>query len=122
MTVTVGYAIVFVSDMARSLAFYESFLGLKAAIESPEWSEFQTAGARIALHSASGSSVERARADVAGACRPGFRVPDLDAFHQQAVARAIPCLSAPKEVFGSRIAQYRDPDDLVLAVSEHRER
>jgi hypothetical protein len=32
----------------------------------------------------------------------------------------VPCLQEPKETFGARIAQYMDPDGLVLSVSEER--
>jgi hypothetical protein len=34
--------------------------------------------------------------------------------------KKIPCLQEPKEVFGVRIAQYRDPDGLVFSVAEER--
>jgi hypothetical protein len=32
----------------------------------------------------------------------------------------VPCLQEPKETFGVRIAQYIDPDGLVISVSEPR--
>jgi len=31
--------------------------------------------------------------------------------------RGVPCLQAPKELFGTRIAQYLDPDGLGISVS-----
>jgi hypothetical protein len=34
----------------------------------------------------------------------------------------IPCVQAPKDVFGARIAQYLDPDGLGISVSQERKR
>ena len=36
------------------------------------------------------------------------------------IERGVPCIQEPKETFGVRIAQYLDPDGLVLSVSEQR--
>jgi hypothetical protein len=54
----------------------------------------------------------------AGRCRPGFSVPDLDEFPKRMVERNVPCLQEPREVFGARIAQYRDPDGPPISVGE----
>src|SRR5262245_17432767 len=120
----VSYAIVVVSDMNRSVAFYRDVLGLPLRFESPGWTEFATAGATLALHvGAPAPSAEGGRTEApAGRCRPGLSVPNLDDFHQRMVARTVPCLQEPKEVFGARIAQYLDPDGLAISVSEERSR
>ena len=55
----VNYVIVFVSDMDRSAAFYRDVIGLQLKFESPEWTEFATDGATLALH----MSHERAEDD-----------------------------------------------------------
>lgn len=52
-----NYAIVFVSDMARSVAFYRDVIGLPLKFDSPEWSEFATEGATVALHKADATLV-----------------------------------------------------------------
>ena len=118
----VTYAIVFVSDMPRSVAFYRDVLGLPLRFESPGWTEFATEGATLALHGGEGTGSPRDAAlpEAAGRCRPGLSVPDLDAFHQRMVEQGVPCLQVPQEIFGDRVAQYADPDGLVLAVSEER--
>ena len=54
-----SHAIVFVSDMARSVAFYRDILGLPLRFESPEWTEFETPGSTLALHLADGPAVLR---------------------------------------------------------------
>ena len=118
----VNYAIVFVSDMKRSVAFYRDVLGLPLKFESPEWTEFTTDGATLALH----KSEEPVVADdhhhrlAAGRCRPGLSVANLDEFHRRMVENDVPCTQEPKELFGARIAQYIDPDGLGISVGEER--
>ncbi len=63
-----NYAIVFVSDMKRAVAFYRDVIGLPLRFESPGWTELATDGATLALHSAEGSQEESP-----GQCRPGLR-------------------------------------------------
>ena len=42
----VSYAIVFVSDMKRSVSFYRDVCGLPLKFETPGWTEFATEGRR----------------------------------------------------------------------------
>jgi lactoylglutathione lyase len=118
----VNYAIVFVSDMERSVAFYRDVIGLPLRFESTHWTEFATEGATLALHLSEEPGVPKARAkgEAPGSCRPGLSVPNLDEFHQRMVANGVACLQEPKVVFGSRVAQYSDPDGLTISVGEHR--
>jgi lactoylglutathione lyase len=117
----VNYAIVFVSDMQRSVAFYRDVVGLPLKFDSPEWSEFATEGATLALHrSEHASAGEDASEPSAGRCRPGISVRDLDAFHDRMVEHDVICLQQPKDLFGAKIAQYLDPDGLAISVSEER--
>lgn len=119
----VSYAIVFVSDMQRSVAFYRDVIGLPLKFDSPEWSEFTTEGATIALHRAEKSAEPEGNTDMpAGHCRPGLSVSDLDGFHTRMVEHQVICTQQPKDLFGSKIAQYLDPDGLVISVSEETSR
>jgi lactoylglutathione lyase len=115
------YAIVFVSDMKHSVAFYRNVIGLPLRFESPGWTEFATAGATLALHQSSAAAAkEPTKETPAGLCRPGLAVPNLDEFHQRMLAHGVVCLQKPKETFGVCIAQYADPDGLPISVSEER--
>jgi len=120
----VNYAIVFVSDMNRSVSFYRDTLGLPLRFESPAWTEFATEGATLALHAAdkAGDAASDGEHPTAGQCRPGISVPDLDAFHARMLEHGVPCLREPSEVAGSRVAQYADPDGLSISVGEERKR
>jgi lactoylglutathione lyase len=119
-----SYAIVFVSDMGRAVSFYRDVLGLPLRFESPEWTEFATDGATLALHIADGphGGGDRTTDHPAGHCRPGLGVADLDEFHRRMIEHRVRCVQEPKDVFGARIAQYLDPDGLEISVSEERRR
>ena len=116
----VNYAIVFVSDMKRSVAFYRDVIGLPLKFDSPEWSEFSTEGATLALHRADDPKNDNGGEHPAGTCCPGLSVRDLDAFHLRMVEHDVICTQQPKDLFGSKIAQYLDPDGLSISVSEDR--
>ena len=118
--VRLNYAIVFVSDMARSVTFYRDVFGLPLKFDSPEWTEFITGGATLALHLSEPSGREKlpSGATASGQCRPGFSVQNLDKFHSRMLESGIACVQSPKDVFGTRIAQYSDPDGVILSVSE----
>lgn len=118
----INYAIVFVSDMDRSVAFYRDVFGLPLKFETPGWTEFATEGATLALHASDrpGSGEIDSEHPPAGRCRTGFCVPDLDAFHQKMVEQNVHCLQEPKDVFGAQIAQYVDPDGMAISVSGER--
>lgn len=117
----VNYVIVFVSDMARSVGFYRDLLQLPLRFESSHWTEFNTDGATLALHLA-GEAGPPSSATAAGSSRPGLAVPDLDRFHHRMADHGVTCVQEPKEVFGARIAQYLDPDGLVISVSQETTR
>ena len=45
-----AYAIKFIADMDKAVAFHRDTLGLTLAFASPGWSEFATGETRLALH------------------------------------------------------------------------
>ena len=118
----IDYAIVFVHDMKKSIAFYRDVIGLPLKFETPHWTEFATEGSTLALHAADEPNPDPEPVDdlPAGRCRTGFCVPDLDAFHDRMLRHNVPCLQPPKEQFGARLAQYVDPDGMVISVSQSR--
>ena len=48
-----NYAIKFVADMDKAIAFYRDTLGLELKFASPFWTEFATGETTLALHPAS---------------------------------------------------------------------
>jgi lactoylglutathione lyase len=112
----VSYAIVFVSDMKRSVEFYRDVIGMPLKFESPGWTEFATEGATLALHKGEHATAAApgSHEEPAGRCRPGLGVPVLDAFHRPMVEKNVPCVQEPRDLFGARLALYLDPDGLEI--------
>jgi predicted enzyme related to lactoylglutathione lyase len=105
-----NYAIKFVSDMDAATAFYRDTLGLKPRFASPFWTEFDTGDTSLALHPASDDNP-------AGGVQLGLRVDDLDAFIADAEAKGVAITSPPREVHGTRIARFRDPEGAEISIS-----
>ncbi len=110
------YAIVFVADMSKAVAFYRDVLGLPLRFESPHWTEFANDGSTLALHPASADSP-------AGTAQLGFHVDNLDQWHQKLAAAGVRCLSEPRtEEYNLRQAVYCDADGLRFTLAETRKR
>ena len=120
------YVMVMVSDIKRSIRFYKELLGLKLRSESPEWTEFETGDATIALH---GGGVKREAAkgstktsDSAGTCSLGFVVGDLDGVLRDLKSKGVAFSMPPTERKGEgiKLAVCLDPDGLPISLSQHQ--
>ena len=114
-----AYSIVFVRDMARSVAFYRDLIGLPLRMESPEWTEFGTEGCTLALHRATEGTLTPVLPDQipAGHMHPAFSVDDLDAFAARMEAAGVAVMRPVKtEDFGGRMGVWRDPDGIPVSV------
>jgi predicted enzyme related to lactoylglutathione lyase len=54
----------------------------------------------------------------AGQCQLGFSAEDIDAFHQEMIAKGVTCLHPPEEEGFGKLAGYADPDGLPFSVLE----
>lgn len=115
-----NYTFIFVSDMTQSVSFYGNAFGLVLKFESPDWTEFETEGSKLALHRShvANPDTDSTQPESTGRCRPGFLVPNLVEFHKRMLEKKVPCSQEPTEVYGAWIAHYVDPDGLVLSVGE----
>ncbi|MGA9773283.1 MAG: VOC family protein [Blastocatellia bacterium] len=104
------YAIKYVGDMQRAIEFYKDRLGLVLRFQSPEWTEFETGETTLALHIAS-------QANPAGTSQLGFGVDDLDKFYAEMKDNGVEFTSAPTEIFGGRIARFKDSEGVECSVS-----
>lgn len=108
----------YVKDMAKSVDYYKTTLGLKARFESPEWTEFDVNGAGLCLHS----------------IEPGTK-----AFHEQGVLiidvkgltamvadlkkKGVEFVGEIKEVHpGAHSVGFRDPSGNILSFYEDTNR
>lgn len=106
-----GYAIVYVADMDRAVAFYRDTLGLPLKFSSPHWSEFVTGDTTLALHPASAQSP-------AGSVRLGFNAPSIDTFYQEMTAKGVKFSHPPKKQdFGGVLGAFEDSEGGVCSIS-----
>jgi lactoylglutathione lyase len=110
MTTRLTYAIKFVADMDQAIAFHRDVLGLPVRFTSPEWSEFETGATTLALHAASDRNP-------AGRVELGFAVGDVDAFHRDHAKAGIVFTEPPRDLHGTRVATFLDPDNAKTSVS-----
>ena len=114
-----AYTILFVRDMAKSVAFYRDLVGLRLKMESPEWSEFDSGGCTLALHKAAEGSVPEVQTGQipAGHIHCGFIVQDVDGFADRMEQAGVPMMEPVKmQEFGARMGVWRDPDGVPVSV------
>lgn len=104
------YAIKYVADMDRAIAFHRDTLGLELKFQSPFWSEFATGETTLALHA---SSEEHPP----GTVQLGFATDDLEEFYGRREELGLRFTQEPKEMHGIHIARFRDPDGAETSVS-----
>ena len=105
-----AYAIKFVADMDRAVAFYSETFDLPVKMQSPFWSELDTGYTVLALHPASDENP-------AGSCQLGFNLDDLRRFYEEREARGIRFTAPPKEQHGTLLGQMRDCEGALVSLS-----
>jgi lactoylglutathione lyase len=117
----VGYVVLFVGDLERSIAFYRDVVGLQLRLRGDGYAEFATEGTRFGLY-------ERGRLPeligreptVSG---PGgevvFLVEDVDAEAERLQAAGAAILSGPVDrAWGHRTLHVEDPDGFVVELAQ----
>ncbi|HEV7658987.1 MAG TPA: VOC family protein [Allosphingosinicella sp.] len=104
------YAIKYVADMDKAVAFHRDTLGLPLKFASPFWTEFETGGTTLALHAADA-------AHPAGKVQLGFGTDDLAAFYAAREANGVTFTHAPTPMHGSDIARFLDSEGAETSVS-----
>jgi lactoylglutathione lyase len=98
-----SYAIKYVADMDKAVAFHRDILGLTLKFASPFWSEFDTGATVLALHAASDEHP-------AGNVQLGFAADDLAAFYAAREANNVTFTQEPTEMHGQTIARFLDSE------------
>jgi catechol 2,3-dioxygenase-like lactoylglutathione lyase family enzyme len=104
------YAIKFVADMDRAVAYYRDTLGLKVGFASPFWSEFETGDVKLALHPASA-------ANPAGAVQLGFSTTDLKGAYAERDALGLDFAAEPHEEHGTLLSRIVDCEGAEVSLS-----
>jgi catechol 2,3-dioxygenase-like lactoylglutathione lyase family enzyme len=105
-----SYAIKYVEDMDRAIAFHRDVLGLELKFQSPFWSEFATGDTTLALHPAMDEHK-------AGSVQLGFAADSLGEFYARREELGLLFTQAPTEMHGMHIARLRDVDGAETSVS-----
>ena len=124
MLMRLQYAIVYCSDMKRSIAFYRDQLGFPVKRESPEWTELHCGPVTLALHLAKPGPNHPQPADASRQAAPGqaqlsFEVLDLGVFYGEKKVKGVEFTLPPTpQEFGAKLAVLLDPDGLPISVTE----
>jgi len=95
-------------DMAAMTAFYRDRFGLKLAVDSPWWMEFEAGETHVALHPREdGAVVENHHGQ---SVTFGFTSSDLDEWVEELRLRGVPIATEPTDRGFGRFADVRDPD------------
>ena len=118
-----GYAILFVSDLERSVAFYRDVLGLPFRFASESYAEFATDGAKFSLFARSHLPELIGREAPQGEApwpqgEVAFFVDDVDAEHERLARAGVRILAAPTDrPWGERTLHVADPDGNVVELT-----
>jgi lactoylglutathione lyase len=119
------YVIVGVSDMARSVNFYRSVLGLPLKYETKEWTEFDTGRTILALHPGKMSAQPGSGSEdiLAGTCSVGLVTPDIEKVYRELQAKGVQFVLPPVQRGGEgiKLAVFLDPDGLPISLSQSLE-
>jgi lactoylglutathione lyase len=118
----VGYVILFVVDLERSIAFYRDVVGLPFKLRGDGYAEFATQGTRFGLYDRdrldelTGQGSEAPR-------HPGgevvFLVADVDAEAERLQTLGAAILKGPVDrAWGHRTLHVQDPDGFVVELAE----
>ena len=110
MAIKLGYAIHFVADMDRAVAFYRDTLGLTLKFASPGWSEFATGATTLALHPASD-------ANPAGTTHLGLHADDVASMHRALTKAGVRFTRDPTPEHGITLAEFVDSEGARVSLS-----
>jgi len=106
------YFMLMVGDMTRALRFYTDAFAVSVVFSSPEWSEFEAAGATVALHAGGGTAGTETGL--------GFQVGDLEAALDWVVSVGGRVTRAPHDRPTERIhlAQLADTEGNLITLAQ----
>jgi lactoylglutathione lyase len=124
--VNFSYTILYVEDVAESIAFYETAFGLQRRFlhESGDYGELETGGTALAFtaHDLAASNlpngfIRNDRANPPAGIEIGFTTEDVAATFAQAVAAGALVVVGPKlKPWGQTVAYVRDRDGVLIEI------
>ena len=117
----IGYVILYVDDLDRSIGFYRDLLGLAFKFAQAGYAEFATQGTRFALYERARlpGLIGRAAAGGDPAVELVFLVGDVDAEAERLGQAGVEVLSGPVDrAWGHRTLHLLDPDAHVVELAQ----
>lgn len=113
MKITKILYMLWVDDMARSVAFYRDVFGLNVHTHSPNWSELTLGDSTIALHQGTNDSFRLTGLS--------FEVDDIDEACREIEAADGSIIHPPRDggIPGLRLADVADPDANRIQLGSH---
>ena len=102
-----------VSHMERSTAFYKDILGLNLQFASPDWTQFEIGGVKLALHIAGPNLKVNAETGI----RFAFYVEDIEKTLAELTSRGATVAQRREEDFGT-LVDIKDPDGYIVQVCQ----
>jgi lactoylglutathione lyase len=118
-----GYAILFVADIERSVRFYRDVIGLPFRFANESYAEFATEGAKFSLFARSQLRELIGREPSTGGAswahgEVSFLVEDVDAEHERLESAGVEVLAPPTDrPWGERTLHLTDPDGHLIELA-----
>jgi lactoylglutathione lyase len=109
MFTQIGLIMITVSNMERSTAFYKDVLGLNLQFASPDWTQFDIGGVKLALHIAGSNLKVNSETGI----RFAFYVDDIEKTLAGLTSRGATVMQRREEDFGT-LVDINDPDGYVV--------
>jgi lactoylglutathione lyase len=119
------YVILYVEDLARSIAFYRDLVGLPFKLSEHGYAEFKGEGVKFGLFERERLSdlIGEISAPAGPAHEVAFLVEDADAEFERLSAEGVRILRGPQDrPWGHRTLHFVDPDGYVVEFAQEIER
>ena len=107
------YAIKFVADLDKAVAFHRDVLGLKLRFQSPGWTEFDTGETTLALHPASDGYPP-------GSVQLSFGTTDVDGFYSAREKNGVTFTMPPTALHGTTMSRFLDCEGAETSLGQTR--